>query len=205
MSDPLQPAKPRRRRADALHNAEAILDAASKVLAERPDAGLAEVAKTSGISRQTLYAHYPSREALIRALIERATERVVAAIDASDLEIGPADQALVRLMEIGWRSFDTDPFLLRMSEPNVSAEEDRGRHGPILQRVLEVIERGQREGDIDPGLTAGWVLASVFALGNAAGEEVRCGRMSRDEAVAMLRVGVPRLVRPGPAKRPPRR
>jgi AcrR family transcriptional regulator len=201
MSDP-PPAKPRRRRADALHNAEAILDAASRVLAERPEAGLAEVAKASGISRQTLYAHYPSREAVIRALIERATERVVAAFDAADLESGPADLAVVRLMEIGWQSFDIDPFLLNMSEPRVSAEEDRGRHAPILQRMLEVIVRGQREGDIDPALAAGWVLASVFALGYAASEEARAGRMSSDEAVASLRVGILRLVRPGSGEPP---
>jgi AcrR family transcriptional regulator len=185
-----------------VHNAEAILDAASRVLAERPDAGLAEVAKAAGISRQTLYAHYSSREALIRALIERATERVMAAIDAAALDAGPADDALVRLLEIGWASFDADPFLLNVSEPAVSAEEDRDRHEPILRRVVELIVRGQREGDIDPQLPVNWVLASVFALGNAAGEEVRSGRMTAPDAVAALRVGIPRLIRPSP---PPRR
>lgn len=200
-----EPSQPRRRRSDAVHNAEAILDAASRVLAERPEAGLAEVAKAAGISRQTLYAHYTSREALIRALIERATSRVLAAIDAADLDSGRADQALVRLLEIGWASFEADPFLLTMSEPAVSAQEDRDRHQPILERVVELIVRGQREGDIDPDLPVNWVLASVFALGNAAGEEVRGGRMSAEEAVAALRTGVPRLIRPARRPRSPRR
>lgn len=197
---PETPAGVRRRRADARHNAEAILDAATHVLTERPDAGLAEVAKQAGISRQTLYAHFPSRDALINALIERATARVVAALDAADLETGPADAALVRLLETGWRSFDADPFLLHLSAPPVSAEQDRDRHAPILQRLSAVIERGQREGDIDPNLAVGWILAAVLALGHAAGEEVQAGRMDTAQAVEALRTSIPRLVRPGPRR-----
>jgi AcrR family transcriptional regulator len=186
----------RRRRADARHNAEAILDAAAQVLGERPDAGLADVAKAAGISRQTLYAHFPSRDALLGALIERATARVVAALDAADLETGPADEALVRLMEVGWASLDNDPFLLHVSAPPVTPQQDRDRHAPILGRLQAVVERGQREGGIDHGLAVGWVLAAFLALGHAAGQEVAAGRMTQAEAMAALRVSIPRLVRP---------
>lgn len=188
----------RRRRADARHNADAILDAAARVLTERPESGLAEVAKRAGISRQTLYAHFPSRDTLIHALIERATARVVAALDAADLDTGPADAALVRLLETGWRSFDTDPFLLHLSAPPVSAEQDRDRHAPILHRLRALIERGQREGDIDPEVAVDWILAAVLALGHAAGEEVRAGRMDTAKAIESLRISIPRLVRPDP-------
>lgn len=168
---------------------------AERVLNERPEAGLDEVARCAGISRQTLYTHFPSRDAVINALIERATVRVIAALDAADLEAGPADAALVRLLETGWRSFDTDPFPLQLSAPPVTAEQDRDRHAPILQRLSAVIERGQRQGDIDPDLAVGWVLAAVLALGHAAGEEVRAGRMDSAQAIEALRVSIPRLVR----------
>lgn len=190
----------RRRRADAVHNTQAILDAASAVFGERPEAGLAEVAHAAGISRKTLYTHFASRNALINALIERATARVVAALDAADLETGPADAALVRLMETGWASIDTDPFLLHLSAPPTSPEQDRDRHAPILHRLQAVIERGQREGDIDPHLAVGWLLAAVLALGHATGEEVRAGRMTSDEAIQTLRVSIPRLVRADPPR-----
>lgn len=187
----------RRRRADAVQNEQAILDAASAVLGERPEAGLAEVAQAAGISRKTLYAHFASREALITALIERATARVIQALEAADLDTGPAHAALVRLMETGWTSLDTDPFLLHLSAAPVSPEQDRDRHAPIMERLQAVIERGQREGDIDPQLAIDWVLAAVLALGHAAGEEVRGGRMTSAEAIEALRVSIPRLVRPG--------
>lgn len=187
---------PRRRRADAVHNAQAILDAAAAVLGDQPDAGLAAVAQAAGISRKTLYAHFPSRDILINALIERATTRVVTALDAADLDTGPADAALVRLLETGWTSIDTDPFLLHVSTPPVSPEQDRDRHAPILERLYRVVERGQREGDIAADQTIEWILAAVLSLGHAAGEEVRAGRMTSAQAVDALRISVPRLVRP---------
>ena len=171
------------------------------MLSERPEAGLAAVADVAGISRKTLYAHFPSRDALINALIERATTRVVAALDAADLDTGPADAALVRLMEAGWTSMDTDPFLLQLSTPPVSPEQDRDRHAPILERLQAVIERGQREGDIARDLSTGWILTAVLALGHAAGEEVRAGRTTSTEAIEALRVSIPRLVRPAPPSR----
>ncbi|GAA1967726.1 hypothetical protein GCM10009838_27570 [Catenulispora subtropica] len=177
-----------------MHNAQAILNAASAVLTERPEAGLAEVAKAAGISRKTLYTHFPSRDALINALIDRATARVVAAIEAADLETGPADQALVRLLEAGWRSFEDDPFLLHLSAAPAPAEQDRDRHAPVLEHLRRVVIRGQREGDIDPEASVDWLLAATLALGHAAGEEVRAGRMTSQQAIDALRIGIPRLI-----------
>lgn len=189
-------AHPRRPRADARRNREAILDAAARLLAERPDASMAEIAQAAGVMRQTVYGHFLSRDALLAALLERATERVIAALDAADLDAGPADQALVRLMEVGWRSFDTDPFLLHLAQPPVTAQQDRDRHEPILTRLSDVIVRGRQRGEIDPALPTPWILSAVFALGHAAGEEVRAGRITSTEAIDALRRTIPRLVRP---------
>lgn len=55
----------RRRRADAERSNAAILDAAAGVLAQRPQASIEEIAKAAGISRQTVYAHFPAREVLL--------------------------------------------------------------------------------------------------------------------------------------------
>lgn len=186
----------RRRRADAERSISAILNAAARVLGERPDASVEDIAQAAGISRQTVYAHFASREALLGALIAQATERVVAAIDAAHLDVGRADEALVRLMEVGWQALDTDPFLLHLAEPSVTPEQDRARHMPILDRLMQVVARGQSRGEIDPALSPTWVLSATLALGHAAGEEVRAGRMTSDEAVGALRRGIPRLVRP---------
>lgn len=184
---------PRRRRADAERSIAAILDAAARVLGQRPQAGIKEVAEAAGISRQTVYAHFPSREILLAALIDRATERVVAALDAAELNQGSATDALVRLLEVSWQIFGAQPFLLHLPDPRPSPSQERDQHEPVLRQLDRLVRRGQREGDFDPELPVSWILAAIIALGHAAGEEVRTGRMTADQAVAVLRNGVPRL------------
>jgi hypothetical protein len=38
-----------------------------------------------------------------------------------------------------------------------------------------------------------WLLSATIALGHAAGEEVRAGRITSDEAITTLRRSIPRL------------
>lgn len=183
----------RRRRADAERSVAAILDAAGRVLGERPDASMGDIAKAAGISRQTVYAHFPSRDALLNALLAGVTARVVDAIDAADLDTGPAAAALVRFLEISWQAFEADPFLLHLASPPKSPEQELDQHQPILGPLEQLIRRGQRAGEFDSQLPVNWLLSATIALGHAAGEEVRAGRMTTDESLAALRGSIPRL------------
>jgi AcrR family transcriptional regulator len=90
MADTLDTAPPpRRRRADARRSIDAILNAARTVLGERPDASMEDIATTAGLTRQTVYAHFPSRDALIAALLHAAGAETLAAIDAAHLDAAP--------------------------------------------------------------------------------------------------------------------
>jgi serine phosphatase RsbU (regulator of sigma subunit) len=62
------------RRADAVASRERILDAAAAVGGDRR-MSMVEVAAAAGVGRSTLYRHFPSRQALERALHERALGR----------------------------------------------------------------------------------------------------------------------------------
>lgn len=183
----------RRRRADAERSIAAILAAAARVLGERPDASVEDIAEAAGVSRQTVYAHYPSREALIGAVVDRITEETVAAIDAVDLESGSAAAALERLIEASWRMFERYPLLLNKASSATSEAEDRTRHLPVLDRLERLIERGQAAGEFDRELPRPWLLTATMALGHAAGEEVGAGRMSAEEADATLRTSLLRV------------
>jgi len=185
----------RRRRADAERSIASILDAAARVLGQRPDASIEEIAKTAGISRQTVYAHFPSRDVLVSALLDRATKRIMSSLDAAELDTGSASEALVRLLEISWEAFEADPFLLNLPGPLMSPQQERDQHEPVLDRLDQLVRRGQHSGDFDPKLPVSWVLAAILALGHAAGEEVRAGRMTASQAVTVLLQGIHRLFR----------
>jgi serine phosphatase RsbU (regulator of sigma subunit) len=60
-------------RADAVASRERILDAAAALAGDRRTS-MVEVAAAAGVGRSTLYRHFPSRQALERALQERAAE-----------------------------------------------------------------------------------------------------------------------------------
>ena len=63
---------PRRRRSDADRSVQAILAAALEALASDPDASMAEIARRAGVVRATIYAHFPTRESLLDAVMEHA-------------------------------------------------------------------------------------------------------------------------------------
>jgi serine phosphatase RsbU (regulator of sigma subunit) len=60
-------------RADALASRERILEAAAALAGDRRTS-MVELAAAAGVGRSTLYRHFPSRQALERALQERAAE-----------------------------------------------------------------------------------------------------------------------------------
>jgi AcrR family transcriptional regulator len=177
-------ARQRRQRSDGAQNVTVILEAAATVLSAQPEASVEDIARAAGLSRQTVYAHFPSREALLNAVVTRATAEVTAAIEAAGVDDAPPAAALIGLLEAGWAATARYPFLWHL--PAVSPGEDLDRHGPVVERLLEIIRRGQESGDFDRRLPPGWLLAAGLALGRAAEDEVRAGRMTVEDATTAV-------------------
>ncbi len=143
------------------------------------------------MTRQTVYAHFASRDELLSAVVDHITDRTVAAIDAVDLDGGSATDALLRMLEISWRAFEEYSVLHRLE---VVPGDDRARHVPIDDYLQRIIRRGQRTGEFDRALQPAWLAAAVIALGHAAGEQVKTGRMSVRAAEKAVGDSVLRLV-----------
>lgn len=72
-------------RADARKNYDQVLDVARVVVAEQgADASLRDVARRAGVGLGTLYRHFPTREALLEALLRTSFDELTA--HADDLE-----------------------------------------------------------------------------------------------------------------------
>ena len=185
-------ARRRRQRSDARQSVAAVLDAAIRTLAGRPDASMDEIARAAGVSRQTVYAHFPTRDALIDAVIERASAELTALFDGLDLDQAPPAQALTLLLDAGWQIAARYPFL--WLQPAVDPGKDADRHAPVLERMLDIVRRGQASGDFDTSVPAHWLLSASLALGRATEDEVKAGRMTIEQATQAMRQGVLRLL-----------
>jgi AcrR family transcriptional regulator len=184
----------RRRRSDAERNVAAILGAAIGMLAERPDASMAEIAAAAGVARQTVYAHYDSREALLRAVADRALAESVAAIDSAEPGRGPPAEALGRLVTTWWETIGRHARVLAaLATAFPDQEALRHFHSPIVERIERLVRRGQRAGDFDRRLPVSWASAAFLGLMHSTADEVAAGRIDGAEAIVALERAIPRL------------
>ncbi|MGA9596103.1 MAG: TetR/AcrR family transcriptional regulator, partial [Acidimicrobiia bacterium] len=140
-----------------------------------------------------VYSHYPSRDELIRAVLTRTLNRAITALDRATLNEGPPAAALQRFIETNWDTSIENRVFTLPTLPMRPEEEQTG-HGPILDRLVPLIQRGQRTGDFDPRLSANWIVAALMSLTHAAANEVGGGRMSPDDALHALTRSVWRIL-----------
>ena len=175
---------PRRPRSDARRSIDAILNAARVVLNERLDASMEDIAATAGVSRQTVYAHFPSRDALVAALLEGASAEYAALLDDAGLDTAPPAAAMARFLDAGWRFLDR--YLLLLNAPATRLPRpDSDPHDFVPPRLERLIRRGQHTGDFDPSLSAAWLAAAILGLQHTAVAQVATGRLTTHEATAL--------------------
>jgi len=176
----------RRRRSDARRSIDAILSAARTVLSERPDASMEDIATAAGVTRQTVYAHFPSRDALIAALLQAVGAETVAAMDAAGLDTAPPADALRQYLDIGWQLIGGHPFLLAPALGRSPQPGDSAAHQAGTARLEQIIRRGQRVGDFENMLGADWLAVAVVGLVRAAAEQVAVGRLTISQAAPIV-------------------
>jgi AcrR family transcriptional regulator len=177
---------PRRRRADAERSVAAILDAGLEALASDPDSSQSEIARRAGVVRATIYVHFPTRTALLDAVMEHAVDQVVAAMKHAEPARGRPAEALERVLLATWRELARFHGLLALNTARLSAEELHRRHVPMLDQLEPLIERGQQEGVFRSDLPVVWHLAVIRAIVHAASAAIQGGRLEESEAEAAM-------------------
>jgi AcrR family transcriptional regulator len=192
----------RRRRSDARRSIDAILAAARALLGHQPDASMEEIAQAAGVTRQTVYAHFASRDALITALIDAAGAETVEAIDAARLDTDPPVTALRRYLDIGWQLIRRYPYLLTTALARTPPGSEAA-HAAGTAHLEGIIRRGQGTGDFGSALPAGWLAVAVVGLAHTAADQVAAGHLDADQAYAVFAESALRLCGaavPGPVR-----
>lgn len=171
------------RRADAVRNCAAITEAALRVLADQPGASMAEIADASGLGRATVYRHFRTRAALVRAIQQQALETAGGAIAACGLDDLPAPVALAHairsLVSVGdrYRVLGQE----RSLDPRMLERQDT-----VAGPLLATIRRGQDDGELRSDIPAPWILAAMGSLLVLALREIGSSRLSPDQAAAIV-------------------
>lgn len=156
-------------RVDALRNQRRILRAAARLLADDPAISMQRIAEEAAVARPTVYRRYPTREALVGAILQEATTEMLAAVreavgDGRD-PVTTLRQVIVALADIG----ASYPILLGTSGLQLHHRHGGGRADPRRAEAFAaldgVIERAQVEGhikaDLDPALLRQSILGAL--------------------------------------------
>jgi len=174
------------REALAERNAEAILEAAADLITRHEEPTVSAIANAAGVSRPTVYAHFPDRHQLLEAVVARTVRRAMAAIESADPGRGRAGTALIRVVEASWSELAKHQGIAAVAAAELGGHALRRAHASAHTVLVELVERGQRDGSIRTQLPAGWLVAAVLALMHAAAQEVRTGALDPPEAADVL-------------------
>ena len=154
--------QPRRLRADAERNRRRLVDAATELFRERGlEVGVGEIAERAGVGRGTLFRNFPSKDALVVAVVveriqesitrgrallgeDDPTNAVFALVDEA-IERQAADRALFEALAGDW-----------MAHPEI-----RAAHDDMLAVLEQILSRAQAVGSVRADVSAVDVMLAV--------------------------------------------
>jgi AcrR family transcriptional regulator len=157
-------------RADGRRSHDRLLTVARETFAEQgTDASLREVARRAGVSIATLYRHFPTRDALLEALLRQGFDtlraRAVDLLRASD----PGQAIIEWAGELAAASSRYEG--LPASVMSALNDHDSSLHAScagLRAAASDLLARAQRSGQIRADLETDELLATVYAMAWAA-------------------------------------
>lgn len=150
---------------------ERILEAALKVFAERGfyNAKVSQVAREAGVADGTIYLYFDNKDNLLIELFEDRMDYIIRRLneELEREERSPLEQLrrLIRLhIDLALHDPDLAEFItveLRQSSKFVK-EYENPQFVEYLRILRDMIEQGQRTGEIRPGLDSRLIVRAIF-------------------------------------------
>lgn len=167
--EPALSAAPRRTRADAVRNTEAVLEAAKAAFAELGvDAPMRDIAARAGVGVGTIYRSYPQRSDLIIAVFRRELEATGAEADRLAAAYPPME-ALRRWSESLARFVATKrgfASALHSGDPAYTPLPAQFI-GVLAPRVQRILDAGAADGSIRPDIRAEDLVPALSRLADS--------------------------------------
>ena len=164
---------------------ERVLRAAAEFLGRRPNATQDEIAVAVGVSRATLHRYFAGRPALLEALDQFAIAQMREALKTARLQDGSAAEALRRLAT-ACEPVSGYLLLLYTQSQDFDANQPTDAWAEIDAEIRQLFERGQREGQFRPELSAFWLTEAFLNLCSGAAWVVQVGEAGRREFSDMV-------------------
>lgn len=163
---------------------QTLLQNLTPVLACNPGASLSEIAKQAGVGRATLYRHFASRDALVKAVAMAAIaafDQASAEVVAQNLNAGDALLAfLTKVIPLGDRFHFLAIEPVAYNDPEVATAYARQ-----LQELDAFITTLKQEGFIALDIPTAWVATAIDSLIWSAWSTVQSGDIAPNDAAAL--------------------
>src|SRR4051794_39944910 len=174
-------------RADARRNREKVLVAARTVFSEHGrDAQMDDVARRAGVGVGTVYRHFPTKEALIEALMVAAFEAIAAQAEAA-LEVEDPWEAFTSVLWQGAEIMAADRALSEVFASIPGAMESAMPTVEGLTKTMAVvIRRAQEAGVLRDDVVVDDIPMVMCGIGSATKKEHRCAAAWRRHLAIVL-------------------
>ena len=164
-------------RVDAVRNQARILDVARRLVGVHgPDAAMDDIAREAGVAVGTLYRHFPTKAALVEAVVRDSTEQLAEAAEAAAARAsggGDAAAELGDLFRFVARRHSED-LAVKEAAASLGADADgvdgRGRRraghaaGAAWAAIVRLLDLAVAAGSVRPDLTPQDLLMFVAGL-----------------------------------------